>query len=452
MQARRLILVTPLLLFAAYGVPAQDSAQQAPPQQDTMPGMTMPMPAAPQMNAAGMFLMQQTSGTGANPGSAPMNMINTTQHGWDLMFHGQGFISDVQQTGPRGADKFLSTNWFMGVAERKAGRGTFMIRAMFSLEPATITGRYYPELFQTGETAFGIPLVDGQHPHNFFMELALAYARTLNEHTTMEIYFAPVGDPALGPVAFPHRESASELPQAPLGHHLQDSTHIADDVITVLLHRTHWGAEASAFHGAEPGENRWIIQQGAPDSWSGRLDWTPTQNWSVQISAGRLHNPEAFQPGDIIRSTASVSYNRPFDRGDWATSVIWGRNHETATQRNLNSYLLESVVRFRRANYVTGRAELVDRDELFVNQPEIEEQLVETTGTTFRVGAFTAGYTRDVHLLPRLITGIGGNFTLYRLPDAIQPYYGEHPIAVYGFLRFRLEGTDSSAMHKQTTP
>jgi hypothetical protein len=369
-----------------------------------------------------------------------MKMFSWRTGKWNLMFHGQGFIGDVQQTGPRGADKFYSANWFMGMAEHDIGRGAFTIRAMLSAEPATITQRAYPELFQTGETAFGKALVDGQHPHDLFMELSVAYAHPLGEKTNVEIYFAPVGDPALGPVAFPHRISAAELPQAALSHHLQDSTHIANEVLTVALHKPHWGAELSGFHGAEPNENRWNIDAGGIDSWSARLSWTPTANWSAQASAGRLHKPEALELGDQLRSTASVTYSRPLTHGDWATSVIWGRDHKTVTKRNLNSYLLESVVRFREKNYITGRAELVDRDELFANQPVIEQHLAATVGTVFRVGAFTAGYTRDVHLVPHVITGIGSNVTLYNVPAAIQPYYGAHPAAFYMFLRFRLEG------------
>ena len=428
----------------AQSTPTQAEPQK-PPAQKPMPGMDMPATAtpevpAPEMNGAGMFLMERTSGTGANPESAAMKMFSWRERKWNLMFHGQGFISDVQQTGPRGADKFFSTNWFMGMAEHDVGRGAFTIRAMLSAEPATITGREYPELFQTGETAFGKALVDGQHPHDLFMELSVAYAHPLGEKTNVEIYFAPVGDPALGPVGFPHRISAAELPQAPLSHHLQDSTHIANEVLTVALHKPHWGAELSGFHGAEPNENRWNIDAGGLDSWSARLSWTPTANWSAQASAGQLHKPEALEPGDQLRSTASVTYNRPLTHGDWATSVIWGRDHKTDTKLNLNSYLLESVFRFREKNYITGRAELVDRDELFVNQPAIEQHLAATVGTVFRVGAFTAGYTRDVHLVPHVITGIGGNVTLYKVPTAIQPYYGAHPAAVYMFLRFRLEG------------
>ena len=72
----------------------------------------------------------------------------------------------------RGGDKFFSTNWFMPMAQRELGPGELTLRAMLSLEPATVTGRQYPLLFQQGETAYGNPIVDGQHPHDFFMELA----------------------------------------------------------------------------------------------------------------------------------------------------------------------------------------------------------------------------------------------------------------------------------------
>lgn len=58
-------------------------------------------------------------------------------------------------------------------AAHKLGRGSLMLRSMLSLEPATVTNRRCPLLFQTGETAYGIPLVDAQHPHDFVMELSV---------------------------------------------------------------------------------------------------------------------------------------------------------------------------------------------------------------------------------------------------------------------------------------
>jgi hypothetical protein len=196
--------------------------------------------------------------------------------------------------------------------------------------------------------------------------------------------------------------------------------------------------EASGFHGAEPGENRWIVQQGMIDSWSSRLWFFPSRNWAAQVSVGRLTHPEALQPGDQVRSTASIEYAKPTAGGSWASSLIWGRNHDTATGRNLNSYLLESVLPIHRKNFVTGRAELVDKDELFEGQPEIEQNLDILYGSTFRIGAYTIGYTRDVDLFRHVETGVGANFTAYSLPDAIKPYYGERPVGGNVFVRFRL--------------
>jgi hypothetical protein len=121
----------------------------------------------------------------------------------------------------------------------------------------------------------------------------------------------------------------------------------------------------------------------------------------------------------------------------WATSLIWGRNHEILGQRNLNSYLLESVLPFARENFVTGRAELVDKDELFADQPTLEATLDRTVGSTFRIGAYTLGYTRDIGVFYSTETGIGVNFTAYTTPDAIKPYYGQHPWAWNIFLRLR---------------
>jgi hypothetical protein len=320
------------------------------------------------------------------------------------------------------------------------GNGSFLVQLMLSLEPATITGREYPLLFQTGETAFGRPISDGQHPHNLIMGLGFNYAHPLGKDTIVEAYFAPVGDPALGPVAYPHRASAAELPQAPLGHHWQDSTHIADDVVTLAVKHRWLRVEASGFHGAEPGENRWIVQQGAIDSWSTRVSIFPTKNWMAQVSVGRLAHPERQSPGDVVRSTASLQYTRPIAGTEgWSSSLIWGRNHDLLTRRNLNSYLAETVLPLPSGNFLTGRIELVDKDELFADTPGLEESLDRTVGSTFRIGAYTGGVTHDLALLHGLETGIGANFTAYTLPSAIRPFYGNHPYGFNVFLRLRLK-------------
>lgn len=391
------------------------------------------------MNAAGMYLMGMASGTSVNPKAWPMPMLMPRAGSWNLMFMGQAFVVDTQQSGPRGGDKFYSPNWFMASAEHPVGRGSLMIVTMLSLDPATETKRRYPELFQTGETAFGRPIVDAQHPHDFIMGLGVYYARPLGESMMLQVYYAPVGDPALGPVAFPHRASAFELPQATLGHHWQDSTHIANNVLTVAVRNKWLRFEASGFYGSEPNENRWNIDWGPMNSYSGRVSISPTSHWMGQFSAGRLTKPERQEPGDIVRMTASLHYTRPMNDGAaWSTSLIWGRNHETFTGRNVGSYLLETLYPISSKNFVTARAELVDKDELFAGEHEIEEELARTAGSTFRIQAYTAGYTRDLGTFNHVETGIGANVSLYAIPDAIKPYYGDRPFGVNMYLRFRL--------------
>lgn len=391
------------------------------------------------MNEAAMSLMAVASGTAVNPASWSMPMLMTHFGNWNAMLMGTAFVVDTQQSGPRGGDKFYAANWIMASAEHRAGAsGAFQTDLMLSLEPATITARRYPELFQTGETAFGVPLADAQHPHNFIMGLGFHYTDQLSENTRIEAYFAPVGDPALGPVAFPHRASAMELPEAPLSHHWQDSTHIADEVVTMGVAYKKIKLEASGFYGSEPGENRWTIGSGPINSWSARFWFFPTKNWAAQVSGGRIAHPETLEPGDQIRTTASVQYSKPMQQASWSTSLIWGRNHSTATHRDLNSYLAESVLPIRGVNFITGRAELVDKDELFAAEPQLEDQLSRSSGSTFRIGSFTLGYTRDVRLWRLLETGIGVNVTAYSLAGAIQPFYGAHPVGGNIFIRLRL--------------
>ena len=391
------------------------------------------------MNSSSMYLMGLSSGTSMNPQAWPMPMFMRPAGTWNLMFMGQAFLVDTQQSAPRGGDKLYSTNWWMASAEHRLGRGSFMVELMVSLEPATITERRYPELFQTGETAFGAPIVDGQHPHNLIMGLGFHYAHPAGANGTYEIYYAPVGDPALGPVAYPHRASALELPQAPLGHHWEDSTHISYNVVTGALKYKMVCLEASGFHGGEPGENRWTISYGAIDSWASRLSIFPTKHWMAQVSVGRLTHPEAEQPGDVVRATASLHYTRPMFGSSWSSSLVWGRNHETATQRNVDAYTLESLLPVSRKNFLTGRAELVDKDELFSDDPELEESLARIAGSTFRIGAYTAGYTRDIgYFFNAVEAGIGANATAYSPPAAIKPYYGDRPWGVSVYLRFRL--------------
>lgn len=377
------------------------------------------------------------SGTDVEANSTPSQMFMRQAGSWTLMFHGEFFLNELQQTGPRGGNKFFSTNWFMPMAQRKLGHGTLTLRTMLSLEPATVTGERYPELFQQGETAYGRPIVDGQHPHNFFMEVAGMYDYQIGEKTVLSFYVAPVGDPALGPPAYPHRASASEDPTAPLGHHLQDSTHISDGVATAGITYRSFRIEASGFHGREPGEFRWDIDSGRIDSWSARATVNPRQNWSFQYSIAQLASPEALSPGeDIRRMTASLIYNRPLRNGNWASMLLWGRNQSLRDGNVGNSYLLESTVHFLNKNNIWTRIENVDRtNELLLGESFLPPGFVERYFA--RVQAYTAGYDREIGHIPHLSTAVGAQFTWYGVPLLLQSTYGAHPVGAIVFLRVR---------------
>jgi hypothetical protein len=386
------------------------------------------------------ILHHSTSGTSAQPNSTDEPMIMRSRGKWMFMFHGMAFLSALQQSGPRGYDKVFSTNWFMPMAQRQIGGGQITLRTMLSLEPATVTQRFYPLLFQQGETAFGKPINDGQHPHDFIMELAALYDLRLGQKALLSFYAAPVGDPAMGPSAYAHRASASEDPVATLGHHLQDSTHIADDVVTGGLAYKLARIEFSGFHGREPDEFRWDIDSGAIDSWSTRFTVQPGQNWSAQYSFAHLSSPEQLHSeDDVQRMTASVSYNRRFTRGSWASTLLWGRNRVLQSRQIANGYLLESRLRFAEHNHVWTRIEIADRSsELLLGKqaepPGFDEQFLA------RIQAYTAGYDRDFPLVPGLSTAIGAQVTFYGKPDFLTPIYGQHPVGVILFMRVRPTG------------
>ena len=418
-----------------------------------------------------------SSGTSQVPRSAGMDMLSWRLAGWGLMLNGELFGIYSDQTGPRGRDKIFSTNWVMAMASHRLGPGTLTFRSMLSAEPATVTSRRYPLLFATGETAYGVPIINGQHPHDFFMELAAMYQIPLGERATLTFYGGPRGEPALGPTAFPHRISSSEDPMAVISHHLQDSTHIANNVATVGITYGPVTWEVSGFHGHEPGEDRWVLESGGIDSLSTRLTITPTSRWSGQFSIGRINHREATHPlRPSLRTTASLMYVRPLSKGHWATSLIWGRNNDlTYTQlpnvpvlppqrrsfgledfarpplrpqhivtvptripgQIYNSFLGESTLKLG-DNWIWGRVESADKDSTLLYEEAPFVLLVDETRYA-RVQAYTAGYERE---LPRpaawLQTGVGGQFTLFHAPPQLEPVYGANPKGVQVFLKLRI--------------
>jgi hypothetical protein len=443
---RRIGLYLPLIALLVISSLAQDGDENQNMPQQKQSAQTMPNMAGMNMNDAALSSMpsfQASSGTAWQPASVTEPMWMISRGGWELMFHGTVFITYNQQGGPRGEGKAESTNYLMTMQQHRLGSGTLLLRQMFSAESLTSPHPGFPELFQTGETYHGQPLVDHQHPHNVFAELAALYTLPVNDRVTWLLYGGPSAEPALGPVTFIHRQSASEDPEAPLGHHLQDSTHTSFGVVTTgfifdlsKLALSELGLlkiEGSAFNGHEPNEQRWSIQLAPLDSWSFRVTAAPTRNWTAQYSYGRLSHPEALEPGDQQRQTASLEYNRPFSAGklgagNWATSLVWGRVQKEFESFPLNSYLLESTLNFLARNYAYTRLELVDKDELFPDA---------ATHPSYRIGAYTFGGVRDFVHSEHWQVGLGGDITFYSKPPVLDPVYGNNPVSFHVFIRVR---------------
>ena len=426
---------------------------------DSMPGMDMKgMSGMGRMDADSLMIMngeamdirvgrasansiamgQMGSGTSWQPATTPMYMWYKRAGKWLLFFHGDAKIGVNAQGGPRGVTKLESQNWLMPMAFRRVGPGTLQLRGMFSFEPFTFSGPGSPQLFQTGETFRGRPIVDAQHPHDLFMELSATYTMPLGERGTWFAYLGFPGEPALGPTAFMHRWSASENPSAPLTHHLQDSTHISFGVFTTGFTYRWLKVEGSFFNGREPGENRYNFEFNPWNSRSVRLSFAPNKNWAMQWSYGLLKNPEALEPGDVRRMTASVSYNKQFARGNWASSFIWGRNRELhhLPGQTLNGYTAESTVNFLDRNYVYTRLELVDKGGL-LSRTERQQLGITDSHPLFRIGAYTFGYTRDVWTTDKLNVALGSDVTFYSKPAVLDTIYGDNPVSYRFFIRIR---------------
>jgi hypothetical protein len=386
-------------------------------------------PASMSMPLHEPAVAQTSSGTSWDPASSPEFMWMTNFQSWMVMAHGELMAGYYQSGGEHGVGKAGSSNWLMLMEHHSLGRGTLEFRQMLSAEPLTSPHPGYPTLFQTGETYKGVPLVDYQHPHDVLGEISLRLTYPLGERLSWFLYGGPAAEPALGPTAFLHRVSAMDNPVAPLGHHLQDSTHISYGVVTSGVVLGPVKLEGSAFNGREPDERRYNFDFGPLDSWSARVSAAPSRNWVAQYSYGHLVHPEAAEPGNADRQTASVGYNRPLPHGYSASTLIWGRNHQGINDRNTNSYLFESAFNFAEKNYVYTRLELVDKDELNLSPP--------LNGRSFRIGSYTFGGVRDfVHHQHGQI-GVGVGVTFYSKPSVLDPIYGQNPVSLNIFLRLR---------------
>jgi hypothetical protein len=393
---------------------------------------------------------------GAQDPHAGMHHDHPTQ-GWQVMEDGAIFLMFNNQGGPRGETEVKAPNWWMGMARHAAGRGSLTLNLMLSLDPATVGAQGYSEIFQVGETFNGDPLIDHQHPHDFLMQASAVFRHPLAKQFGLTLAGAPVGEPALGPVAFMHRLSSFENPIAPLSHHTLDSTHLAMEVLTASIDRGPFQVEGSAFRGAEPDEQRWdLIDPGAIDSWSARVWYRPAPSWAFQVSHGFLNEPDASEEGDVRRTTVSGSWSRVRDTGWTAVTGAWGLNRKIGG--DYNAFLLEATRAFGRTLTLFGRVEHVQvetdvlRFGVHTFQGGRKKAHVVLPGSIDYLSTFTAGASHTFWAPRTWDFAAGADVTGYVVPSVLQPTHGDHPVSFHLYLRVRVPSSHRMTDVTMTSP
>lgn len=376
------------------------------------------------------------SGTGWLPDASPMYGYMYHSKKWMYMLHGNLFLrynnQDFTNKGSRGNSKIDAPDWLMFMGQRQVGKnGLFHFSSMFSLDALIGGGAGYPLLFQSGEAYKGKPIVDRQHPHDLFSELSLGYSQALSKKSDVFVYVGYPGEPALGPVAFMHRPSALDNPDAPISHHWVDATHITFGVATLGYRYNNWKIEGSSFTGKEPDEKRYGFDKPLFNSWSSRLSYNPTQNWALQVSHGFIKSPEALHPDeDINRTTASAVYSLPLaGNSTLNATAVWGLN-KAKDHDGENAFLLEGSWRKNKLALHT-RYEFTQKstEELSLDERNYGYNAV------FPVNAFTVGFSYDLLSIGQTKLAGGSQFTLYHADPKLNSLYGKNPMAVEVYLR-----------------
>jgi hypothetical protein len=397
----------------------------------SMPGMQMnDMNMSMMSGALGSYSMTlDGSGTAWNPAASPMYMLMLPNWGrYSVGLMGLATFNFTDQGGPRGESKLFSNSMVMLMAQRETGGGTLSYRGMFSADALVNGEEGYPLLFQTGETAHGKPLVDRQHPHDLISELAISYSHPIKGNLSLFGYAGLAGEPALGDVMYLHRPSTGDNPEAPITHHWFDSTHIAYGVLTIgATWGSKWKVDASWFNGHEPDENRYDIDPIKLDSYSARVEFNPTREWSISASYGYLKEPESLEPGlGVHRLTGAIQYQKKLDSDrSIGVGLFYGNNFKHG--ESSAAWNLEGSYVFGK-NDLFARYENVDKDEL-----------VGVPAGSYNINKLSLGLSHNFLKRDGLEWAIAGQVSTYSFPASLDSYYGRNPVSFGVFLRVRPE-------------
>jgi len=431
------------LLLASFQAQSQKLKTPEPAPDTSMKGMKMDEEAI-DIDTSSMMsssfsrtlpMSRDGSGTSWLPDAAPLHALMFSAGKWQFMAHYNLFLrynsQDIFKAGSRGAAKFDAPNMEMLMGQRRVGaRGLFHFGIMTSLDPLTEGGYGYPLLYQTGESWKGKALIDRQHPHDLFSEVSASYSYAFSKRADAFLYVGYPGEPALGPVTFMHRPSGMDGPDAPIGHHWQDATHITFGVATLGFRYETLKIEGSSFTGREPNENRYNFDKPRFDSWSGRLSFNPSKNWALQVSRGFIKSPEMLRPEEnVTRTTASANYASEFSPGKFFTSnLVWGYN-QTPGQPGAHSAGLEGALDLNTFS-IYSRYEWV--------QKSIEELLLDPLiygRKNFSLNVISVGFNQKIFGLGSTNVSLGAQASTNFSPQALSGLYGRSPIGAEVFLR-----------------
>ena len=400
-------------------------------QKDSMKPMTMNS-----QYSLDVPMSRDGSGTSWVPDETPAYAYMIPTGGWMTMVHGSFFArynnQDLFKQGSRGGKKFDAPDWIMAMTQHKVGNnGLFSINTMFSFDPFLVGPGGYPLLYQTGESYKGKKLVDTQHPHDLFAELSVNYTQKVAKDADISASFGYPGEPALGPPVFMHRLSAMNDPDAPLGHHYQDATHITFGVATLGFRLKNIKLEGSVFTGREPDEFRYNFDAMRFDSYSVRLSYNPSKEWALQVYNGWIHSPEFNEPlQNVDRFTASAIHTKMLNDDSYvATTLVYGQNHYSDNQKTLPSVLLENSFQWHKTA-IYGRYEFVEKDA-----DELDLTSDFPANPNFNINAITLGVNHILSTFKNTNLTGGVQATVNVSPTELHPLYGSAPIGFEVYIR-----------------
>jgi hypothetical protein len=444
------VQLPPSIIVIALALASTVPAGRAAAQRDTagmagMPGMSS-MPLLP----LGVPLSRLGSGTSWLPDVSPMFAAHRPAAGWTLMLHGAAFGQYDHQATQQGDTQLGLTDWEMLMAFHGLAGGIVRVNVMTSLQPLVDGPRGYPELLQTGGIYNGGRLVNRQHPHELFGELAAAYDHSFMSNLATSLYVAAAGEPALGPVAFMHRPSGADDPFAPLGHHWQDASHESFGVVTAGIYSRQAKLEGSVFNGRDPDAYHLNLDySGAKlDSYSGRLTVLPSAHTSLSAWGGYLFDHDRLDtPVGMQRYGVSALIGGEGMGGrSWSDALVWGLNihHHGSREHNhdptvvpksyhlSSSVLVESSLDVSSHLVVYGRVEQVQKtaDDLgFLGGDALQQ---------FNIRAVSLGATRELAERAGASLGLGVRGAVNLLPETLRLTYGTRtPLGFAVFLRLR---------------